>query len=189
MQSSRALLPLAALMAIVACDAQPVALEFEPAFAITGAKATGGGHYVLTSAGLDLPGKISFSAIQRDASGAATGQLRNVLDLAGDIIDFHGTVTCMTTDPANGRAWIGGVVTKNASVAEPYASGERFQVGRDIWFRVLDDGEGQGAVDRTTFAGFEGDAGFETSAAYCAGQPWPDDNARTWPVSGNIQVK
>lgn len=189
MQCSRALLPVAVLLTTTACNDQPTGAELEPAFAITGARATGGGDYVLTTGGFDLPGKVAFSAIQRDASGAADGQLRNVLDLLGEIIDFHGVVTCMTTDPDNGRAWIGGVVTQNNSVAEPYASGERFQVGKDIWFRVLDDGEGHGVVDRTTFVGFEGDAGFETSADYCAGQPWPDANARTWPVSGNIQVK
>jgi len=50
---------------------------------------------------------------------------------------------------------------------------------------VLDEPAG----DRSTFVGFEGAAGFITSEAYCAGQPWPDANARTWPVvSGAITV-
>ena len=57
--------------------------------------------------------------------------------------------------------------------------------GRDIRFRVLDEPGG----DRSTFVGFEGSAGFMTSAEYCAGQPWPAGNARTWPVvSGGITV-
>jgi hypothetical protein len=93
-------------------------------------------------------------------------------------------------DRVNGRAWIGGEVTRNKSVAEPYASDARFQPGEDIWFRVLDNGQGQSSPDRTTFTGFMGDAGFDTSVAYCAGMPWPADDARTHPVSaGNIQVK
>ncbi|NIU75387.1 MAG: hypothetical protein GWN71_17950, partial [Gammaproteobacteria bacterium] len=40
------------------------------------------------------------------------------------------------------------------------------QPGRDIWFRVVDYGEGENATqpDRSTFVGFEGDAGIITSA-------------------------
>src|SRR3546814_12971118 len=46
--------------------------------------------------------------------------------------------------------------------------------GDDIWFRVLDMGSGPGVVDRSTFVGFEGAAGFRTSRDYCAGRPWPE---------------
>jgi hypothetical protein len=93
-------------------------------------------------------------------------------------------------DAVNRRAWIGGVITKNLS-EHPSFQAPRNEPGRDIWFRVLDSGEGAGAdPDRTTFVGFEGDAGIITSAEYCAVQPWPDGNARTWPVTaGNIQVR
>jgi hypothetical protein len=109
--------------------------------------------------------------------------------LDGQTIDFHASVTCLSVDLENGRAWIGGVITQNNST-DPDFQGDIYQPGQDIWFRVLDSGNGQNAPgDRTTFVGFKGSAGFDTSAAYCAGRPWPADNARTWEVTGNVQVK
>jgi hypothetical protein len=56
---------------------------------------------------------------------------------------------------------------------------------------VLDSGEGSAATaDRTSLFGFTGAAGIQTSPEYCAAQLWPDDNARTHPVTnGNIQVR
>jgi hypothetical protein len=107
----------------------------------------------------------------------------------GFAIDFEGDVTCVTFDPANHRAWIGGVITANRSTHPSYTTA-RTQVGHDIWFRVVDYGEGSGApADRASFVGFEGDLEIPTSAAYCALQPWSPDDARTWAVTeGNIQV-
>ena len=164
------------------------------------AQATGGGQYTLTvleaAFGVTFPGKFSFGATQF-ANGRANGQLRYTLDLgdgingvlAGGVIDFHGRVTCVSVDLANGRAWIGGVITQNKSTQPFYRDDATTQVGKDIWFRVLDTGEGQSPPDRTTFVGFEGNAGIITSQEYCDAQIWPDDNARTNPVSqGNIQV-
>jgi membrane dipeptidase len=46
--------------------------------------------------------------------------------------------------------------------------------------------------DRTTFVGFEGGGGIQTSAEYCAAQIWPNNppNDRTSPLSaGNIQIR
>jgi hypothetical protein len=175
---------------LAACDQPPTtAPDIEVQFAhVAGhAMASGGGHYVLSDV---FPGTFAFTAIQTSSDGAAKGHLRHTLVFNGELIEFHGEVTCLTVDRVNGRAWIGGEVTRNKSVAEPYASDARFQPGQDIWFRVLDNGQGQSSPDRTTFTGFMGDAGFDTSVAYCAGMPWPADDARTHPVSaGNIQVK
>ncbi len=148
--------------------------------------ATGGGKYMLLDA---LQTDIAFSAIAR-ADGSATGNFHQSVVFAGELVAFHGTVTCVTFDSENHRAWIGGVVTRNDS-SHPSFLQERHEVGRDIWFRVVDYGEGADApADRSTFVGFEGDAGFITSADYCAGQPWPEDDARTWPFTmGNLQVR
>ena len=65
------------------------------------------------------------------------------------------------------------------------------EVGDDIWFRVVDYGEGQDAqADRSTFVGFEGNAGIITSREYCDAQIWPEGDARTGPVTdGDIQVR
>lgn len=187
MRSGFAILGLAAF-AVTACDRTiATAPELDVRFSVNGlAKVSGGGHYLLSGV---FPGTFAFTAIQISDDGTAKGQLRHTLDLDGELIEFHGDVTCLAIDPINHRAWIGGVVTKNKSVAEPYASEARFQPGEDIWFRVLDNGQAHAAADRTTFTGFAGDAGFDTSLAYCAGMPWPADDARTHPVTaGDIHV-
>lgn len=64
------------------------------------------------------------------------------------------------------------------------------EVGDHVWFRVLDTGKGSTEPDRSTFFGFDqGVPPFDTSENYCAARPWPDGNARTWPVlTGNIKI-
>lgn len=160
------------------------------------AQTTGGGHYALTFSGVTFPGDFSFSATEF-ADGRANGRFRYTLDLgdgidgvlAGGFIDFKGRVTCVSVDLEHGRAWVGGVITQNKSTQPFYRDDPTTQVGKDIWFRVLDRGEGQSPPDRTTFVGFEGNGGIITSEEYCEEQIWPDDNARTNPVTqGNIQV-
>lgn len=181
------------LGALAACDNTPVELTPLPEASFSRsagpATATGGGQYLLTLDTQELQGDFSFSAVQTSSDGAAEGRLRFTLDFLGAQLEFHGDVTCMTQDLSEGRAWIGGVITRNASEAEPFASGEIFQPGKDIWFRVLDSGEGAMAIDRTTFVGFEGGAGIITSAEYCDTRLWDPDNVRTWPVTGNVQVR
>lgn len=157
---------------------------------------TGGGQYALTLLDETFTGEISFSAMQ-SGSGDARGHFRVTLDLGngipdvleGGTLDFRGRVTCVSADIENGRAWIGGVVTQNRSTQPFYRDDETTQVGKDVWFRVLDVGEGSEATDRTTTVGFEGGGGIITSQEYCDAQIWPDENARTHPMtSGNIQV-
>jgi hypothetical protein len=127
------------------------------------------------------------SAIQHP-NGTSSGEFEQFVDEGGGVvIDFHASVTCLAVDPVNHRGWIGGVVTENRSTDPDFISGIH-DVGRDIWFRVLDLEPASG--DRLTFTGFQGSAGIQTSAEYCATRPWPADNARTWPVDdGNITVR
>lgn len=184
---------LTSLLLTLACEGPPADAPLAPQVLVSPAAdlsgASGGGQYLVTLGEDELPGTFSFTA-NRLPNGASTGQLRYTIDFFGEHVEFHGTVTCLTVDSGEGRAWIGGVVTKNLSVAEPFAGGEIFQPGRDIWFRVLDSGEGRDLVDRTTFVGFEGGAGIITSQEYCDLAPWPDENARTWPVvSGNVRAR
>lgn len=157
------------------------------------ARANGGGSYLLTLGEAELPGMLAFGAVQR-ADGSAHGMFRIDLDLGdllgGGVASFRGEVTCLTVDATEGRAWIGAVVTANESTNPLYRDLPITQVGTDVWFRVLDDGEGAAAADRTTFAGFEGGAGIITSQEYCDEQPWPAGDARTHPVTaGNVQVR
>lgn len=149
------------------------------------ASTTGGGHYLI---GGSLDVSFSLSAKQK-ADGSANGRFRQSVILADQLIEFHGRVTCVTVDSVNHRAWIGGVVTKNNSEHSSFTL-DIHQPGRDVWFRVLDSGEGNGDPDRSTFLGFEGGGGIITSQEYCDAAIWPDDNERTSPVTqGNIQVR
>jgi len=147
--------------------------------------ATGGGYYDIAG----LPVQFAFTATA-NRNGAVSGQFHVFADEGGGLtIDVAGVVICMAEDPVNHRAWIGALVTRNGST-DPDLQTDINQPGDDVWFRVLDGGEGAGAVDRTTFTGFKGAAGIETSPEYCAARLWPDNNARTWPVtSGNIIVR
>jgi hypothetical protein len=132
---------------------------------------------------------FSFNAVQNE-DGTASGHFRQVTALATGTVDVEGKVTCLAIDPQFGRAWIGGVVKRNASTDPSYATDPTTQPGQDVWFRAVDFDPATGtAEDRSTFLGFAGSAGFLTSAAYCAGRPWPPDNARTHLVTkGRIEV-
>ena len=141
-------------------------------------KVTGGGQFVHPTLGTVT---FSFSA-KRDGDGHVNGQLyQNQHDLG---FEYGGAVTCFAVDEVNHRAWIGGVLT-SSNDPDPVT-----EVGDDVWFRVLDLGQGSTEPDRSTFFGFDqGVPPFDTSENYCAAQPWPDSNARTWPVvSGNIKI-
>jgi hypothetical protein len=141
-------------------------------------KVTGGGQFVHPVFGAVT---FSFSA-KRDRDGLVKGVLfQNQHDLG---FQYGGVVTCFAVDQVNHRAWIGGVLT-SSNDPDPVT-----EVGDDVWFRVLDLGEGITDPDRSTFFGFDqGAPPFDTSENYCAARPWPDDNARTWPVvAGNIKI-
>ncbi len=188
MRNQAGILLIAATALLPACDAITAPVP-DPAFNMGAsrvvASTNGGGHYLLSGV-LDI--KFAFGAVAH-ADGSAAGQFRQSVILNGLLIEFHGKVTCVTFDAVNGRAWIGGVITANMS-EDPAWQGGIFAVGKDVWFRVLDGGEGANAVDRSTFLGFEGGGGIITSAEYCAAQIWPAGDARTHPVtSGNIQVR
>jgi hypothetical protein len=146
----------------------------------TSAAATGGGHF-LYAGFLDV--EFGFGAVA-NADGSAQGSFHQSYTLDGLATSYWGTVTCLSVDTVNRRAWIGGVLTK----VESDDPTDTRQPGEDVWFRVLDNEQGQGDADRSTVFGFV--PLFESSAAYCAGRPWPADNARTWPViAGNISIR
>ena len=136
---------------------------------------TGGGQFVHPDFGTVT---FAFTA-ERLRDGRVIGRFQQHQPAFG--VTYKGDVTCFAVDPVNHRAWIGGVLTQSND-PDPVAL-----VGKDAWFRVLDPVDG--ALDRSTFLGFEGGGGIITSAEYCQKQIWPDDNARTWPVEqGEITV-
>lgn len=188
------LLAVAAAVGLVACE-QTVSDSLAPRInsdpravrsstqqdeAVVGS-ARGSGSYSINGLIVDF----SLEAVVDD-NGNGDGEFRIFADEGdGLTVDFVGKVTCLGLDPVNHRAWIGGRVKSNNST-DPSLQAKIHRPGHDIWFRILDDPAG----DRSTFVGFEGSAGFITSADYCAGMPWPADNARTWPVvSGGFTIE
>ena len=152
-----------------------VALSPSSTLAAGGAKVTGGGWFLF---GGTIPMQFGFSAVVL-GNGSAAGSFHHFYTDSEGTYEMWGTVTCVTFDAANSRAWIGGVLTK-VSTTDPNFT---FTAGDDAWFRVLDSPDG----DRSTAMGFVGVIG--SSEEYCQLQIWPDGNARTHPVtSGQISV-
>lgn len=155
-----------------------LALLYAPLLARAGgasAIVTGGGSFLFAGT---IPMQFGFSAVQL-GDGSAAGSFHHFYSDGGFSYEFWGTLTCLAFDEAAGRAWIGGVLTK-VETDDPEVG---LAAGDDAWFRVLDSLEG----DRSTAMGFVGV--IESSEAYCAMRIWPDDNARTHPVtSGQITL-
>ena len=142
-------------------------------------KVTGGGQFVHPDFGTVT---FAFVAI-RHGDGRVTGRFHQKQHDLG--FKYRGDVTCFAIDTENHRAWIGGVLTQSND-PDPVT-----EVGDDAWFRVLDLGQGSSTPpDRSTFMGFDmGAPPFDTSENYCAARPWPEGDARTWPVvAGNIEI-
>ena len=166
------------LPALLVLAAMLVAIPASVAGANGAPRTTGGGSFLFLGATPNIPMQFSFVAVQH-ADGSASGRFHHFYESDGLTYEFWGTVTCVTFDAANHRAWIGGVLTKVSST-DPTVG---LFAGDDAWFRVLDSPDG----DRSTSMGFVG--AIESSEAYCAMQIWPDGNARTHPVTqGQIKV-
>ena len=189
---------LAGILLLGACDAAPEAIGPEPApLALSAhadgvtAHASGGGHF-FGQFFFGVPVRFAFTAIQRDpATGDADGRYHFSSTVNGQAIEIQGRITCMTVDPENpGRAWMGGVITKNES-EHPFYTGPTSQVGRDSWFRVVDYGEGANASqpDRASLAFVEPTGGFTSARDFCDARLWfPEDRITNPLLSGNIQV-
>lgn len=174
----------AVLLSTLACSGDR-SMEPAPQFNTSGAQAivSGGGEFLL---GGVQPFDFSVSGVQ-NADGSASGEFRFSANIPPFSYDFHAEVTCLAVDRVNHRAWIGGVITANRST-DPDLQLEIHQPGHDVWFRVVDIGEGSAVPnDRMTFIGFEGTAGIGTSEEYCQLQIWPN-NGQTL-TKGNIQVR
>jgi hypothetical protein len=145
--------------------------------------AIGAGHFLVADS-LDV--EFAFFAIEHK-DGRVTGAFHHRTNDGLGLVDFEARVTCLAVDSELGRAWVGGVIIKNSSTSPDYTQPNQ-QPGHDIWFRVLEGDEDANQGSRSTFIGFEG--AIPSSAEYCATRPWPDNNARTWPVTqGHIVVR
>jgi len=142
----------------------------------------GAGHFLVADT-LDV--EFSFFAFRRE-NGSVIGSFHHRTNDGLGVVDFKARVTCVAVDPVQKRAWVGGVITENNSSSPDYLQ-DNNKPGHDIWFRVLQGGDEPSDQGRSTFIGFEG--AIASSTDYCAQRPWPDGNARTWPVTeGHILV-
>jgi hypothetical protein len=194
---SSSLLLLTVLLA--ACDATATSslrpsAHVPPSLDATGdglRKVSGSGVVDLTTAGAGFMQFAYDARIGND--GGASGSFSQYREVGGLIVDFSGSVTCVTFEPGTTRAWVAGVITENRSTHPGFRVDTLHQPGMAIWFRTVDYGEGVATPDdRSTVFGFKWSAGIVTSAEYCATKPWPMEpvpDARTFPVSeGNVQV-
>lgn len=182
------------VLLLAACDApqDPTAPALHPAFSVgsrvTG-HANGSGTFNIGAPGADIA--FDLNALL-EADGGAKGNVHYSTDLTEfglGTIEIRFDVTCLSLDGALGRAWIGGVVSENTSTNVQYATDPVRQVGRDVWFRVQDNGNGgSGPLDRSTQLGFEGSGGIITSAQYCAARIWPAAPPHEV-TTGNISIK
>jgi hypothetical protein len=178
----------------IGCDYPEVSLPTPPPEADFSARgsngivlsSSGGGHYLFQNT-FDV--QFAYTAKQH-ANGRVQGEFHQSFMAEGELIAFRGDVICMALDPVHHRAWIGAVITENTST-HPQFQEWYHQPGEDVWFRVVDYGEGSDdPPDRTTFMGFENTPMIPSSEIYCQMQIWPQDDARTWPVTaGNIKVR
>lgn len=183
----RAFASAAAVLLLAACTEAPTRPELSYQSQSQTTKVTGGGAFLLQ--GLIT---VDFNYdVTAPLGDAATGTFHIYFEADGAVVDFDGAATCLSTDASTNRGWVGGVVTANRSTHPAFTNPVIHAVGADVWFRVVDYGEGsKAAADRSTTFGFRGAAGILTSAEYCAIRPWPAGDARTWPViRGNVQVR
>ena len=140
------------------------------------ASASGGSHLTLHNVfGLtSLEVKTFTFGAQRNSDGTSDGQwhYKDVED--GVTWDVDGPVTCTTI--IGNHAWVGGTIEHSSDPS---------YTGLDMWFQVIDNGEGHNAPpDITTLigVGVAGQAQAYCDAAAPARFPWPVEN-------GNIQVR
>jgi hypothetical protein len=126
------------------------------------ASVSGGGHVMRNLTGEDELTTFSYNATAR-ADGTAHGQYQYNFRAA----DFrvHGTVTCASV--AGNAGWVGGVIDGIFS-ADP---ADQSLVGTEIWWRVVDNGEGANAPPDTTTSLLFAIPGLPiTAASWCRNQ-------------------
>jgi hypothetical protein len=194
----RSALPLVLLLPFAACG-QPDGPTMPAATASFNAGHPNNGNGVIVS--VKGSGVVDLSALagagdavfsinaKLKADGKVLGHFSQTRVRNGLLVEFSGEVTCMTIDKELGRVRIGGVITENNSTDPAFLTANH-EVGDDVWFRLVDGGEG--ATDASTTYGFKPTL-VNTSAEYCAlpftGLPWWNP-ASTFPLrSGNIELQ
>jgi len=178
-------LVLASLVSGCAADTVPtssVSVDVTPRLASGSQVVTqvvGSGHVMRNLGAGDELTTFSYSALGR-ADGSASGQFQYNFRAAD--FSMHGTVSCVSI--AGNQGWVGGNITQIHS-GDP---ADQALVGTEVWWRVIDNGQGAGALpDQTTSLLLARRGGTITSESWCRDQP-PLAPARDV-LHGNIQVK
>jgi hypothetical protein len=101
---------------------------------------------------------------ERRADGTTTGSYFYNFQAAG--FSVQGPITCISTD--GNQAWVGGVV---GSIDSPDPEDQQL-VGRDMWWRSIDNGQGDHAtLDITSGIGFAFPGSTITAESWCQDQP------------------
>lgn len=112
---------------------------------------------------------VAFTAIQVNEAGDAKGQLE-VLNRAQEV-EIHCRILYLKVD--GNQAWLGGVATQSSDpILRP--------VGSEFVLNVQDNGEGNEAVDKSSYVFFGYPAIKALSKLSLSRYPWPN---------GNIQIK
>jgi hypothetical protein len=175
-----------AIWATCAVPAQPMAsadsteiAQISAAASPVVARVMGSGHVMRNLTGEDELTTFSYNAVAR-ADGTAHGEYQYHFRAADFFI--HGTVTCAST--SGNAGWVGGVIDRIVS-GDP---ADQSLVGTEIWWRVVDNGEGaDNAADLTTSLLFAVPGLPITAASWCR-----DQNVRGVlrdVLDGNIQVR
>ena len=144
------------------------------------ASASGGAH-VEVFPSPPVPRGLALRNLTFTARAYADGRVDGEWQLVAGGTILHGDVTCLHVD--GGRARIGGIVT-DAKFSLT------FQVGDELGWEAVDDGEGADASDETSnlraFAG----APAGSAAAFCEDGTVPDPGSFTITAIelGNVQV-
>jgi hypothetical protein len=143
------------------------------------ARVSGSGHVMRNLTGEDELTTFSYNATAR-ADGTAHGKYQYHFRAADFFI--HGTVTCASV--AGNAGWVGGVIDKIVS-GDP---ADQSLVGTEIWWRVVDNGEGaNAAADLTTSLLFAVPGLPITAESWCRNQDVRGVMRDV--LHGNIQVR
>lgn len=171
---------IAALAVVAACaDSVSPGPPGKPSASVgAGPHVTGSGHLERDlGAGPELT-SFSYNAIAK--GDTASGQFQ--FNFRAADLKVHGYVSCVTV--VDNVAWIGGVITRLTST-DP---ADQELVGTDVWWRVRDNGEGDGAApDRTTSLLFTIIGVPITAASWCANREFRGLERDI--QEGNIQVR
>lgn len=171
MSTVRRLGALALGLALAGCSDNRSALEPEPGAAVLAVdhgsgvevQVKGTADHLRTVGTVTALTLFSFDS-ERKADGTTTGSYFYNFQAAG--FSVQGPVTCISI--AGNQAWIGGVVE---SIDSPDPEDQEL-VGRDMWWRSIDNGQGdKAALDITTGVGFAFPGGTITAESWCQDQP------------------